>query len=248
MHFKILVVEDEPLYAGHLEMLIDQLGHECIGTIDNGKEVLAFMSDHSPDLILMDINISGEMDGIELGKVINQKEITPIIFITSLRDDETFERSKSAKAYGFILKPFDSVQLQRTIELVLFGLDKGHSKDAGDDNDPDLTAVWKNNFFVKKGSMLVKVEIDQILYIEVEERYCSIFTSDQNRHLMRISLSELLKKLPHYFVQSHRKFAFNLNRLRSIDVAENLIMLDEDEIPLGKNYKEDVLKVINDLE
>ena len=91
--FKIMIVEDEEIFADRLEILVEDLGYQHLCTVSSSTEALAQMFEKAPDLILMDINIEGKLDGIELAQKINEKKPTPIIFITSFRDESTFKRA-----------------------------------------------------------------------------------------------------------------------------------------------------------
>jgi len=100
-----------------LEMLVDKLNHKHIGTVDNSQDALTLLEKSIPDLILMDVHIQGEYDGIELAGLIHQQHPIPIIFITSLKDDLTFSRASRSNPVNFLVKPFDKLQLQRSIQL-----------------------------------------------------------------------------------------------------------------------------------
>ena len=100
-------------------MQLDKLGYEHLATVDNSQMALAILENETPDLILMDVNIKGDYDGIELADKIHQKENIPILFITSLQDDMTFRRASRTNPVGFLTKPFSKVQLMRSMELVI---------------------------------------------------------------------------------------------------------------------------------
>ena len=85
MQVSVLIVEDEELYADKMEMQLEKLDYKHLGTVDNSKDALQLIDKDAPDLILMDINIQGEYDGIELADMIHKKSMIPIIFITFYR-------------------------------------------------------------------------------------------------------------------------------------------------------------------
>lgn len=121
---KILIVEDEALYADQIEILCEQLGYTVTGVCADAFTALDNFHHHSPDLLLSDINLLGEVDGIQLAEKINAQNQLPTIFITSLQDDDTFARAQSVLPVAFIVKPFDQLQLQRSIELAVGRLEK----------------------------------------------------------------------------------------------------------------------------
>lgn len=238
---KILIVEDEELYADKMEMQLDKLGYEHLATVDNSEAALQEIEAQLPDLILMDVNINGEYDGIELADMIHQKEDIPIIFITSLEDDMTFRRAKRTNPVGFLTKPFNELQLQRSIELVVSQLEK-KAVDAEKEENAPLEVFTSSHFFIKNRQKLEKVNFDDIVYLEADGRYTQIITKDK-KYLIRKPLQELFKRLnAHQFVQSHRSFILNLKLVTSVDLFEMMIYLGGFHVPLSKRAKDDFLK------
>lgn len=116
---RIMVVEDEALVAMDLSRRISSLDYEVVGTADNREEALALAEETRPHLILMDINIIGPADGIQVAREIREKQDVPIVFLTAFADDSTVERAKKITPYGYLLKPFDERTLRTTLEVAL---------------------------------------------------------------------------------------------------------------------------------
>lgn len=115
---KILVVEDEAITALNLKLDLEDLGYEVIDPVDNGKDAIEKAKENFPDIVLMDINIKGDMNGIEASEEISELGI-PIIFLTANTDDYTaFEALKTAP-YGYLSKPYTIKDLELTIGMVL---------------------------------------------------------------------------------------------------------------------------------
>ena len=91
---KILAVEDDPIYSESLDLVVQELGYELVGIVDNAFDALQLLDATSPDLILMDIEIRDSMNGIELAARINSTRRIPIIYVTAFKDKETFEKAK----------------------------------------------------------------------------------------------------------------------------------------------------------
>lgn len=121
MKTKILIVEDE-LYTGEaLASWLEQLGYEPLDVITSGEETLDKIDDLSPDLILMDIVIEGDLNGIETAVKIRKKYDIPVIFLTAYSEDGTIKKAKKAEPYGYIVKPVTSENdLRPTIEIALY--------------------------------------------------------------------------------------------------------------------------------
>jgi len=241
--FKILVVEDEELTAGKIEMQIDKLGHVHYGTVNNAESALKILEKELPDLILMDVNIEGNYDGIELTDLIHSRWPVPVIFITSLHDDNTFRRITRTNPLGYIVKPFDEIQLQRSIELVINQLSNSSNGKPYEMSSNEL--LDKDHFFIRHGKKLEKLKIEEIFFLEADGRYCRIQMIEK-KFLVQFPLKEMLDRLPEKrFIQTHRSFVVNINKIKAINLEEGVIILDNMHIPISRREKESVLKKIN---
>ncbi|MCB0704996.1 MAG: response regulator [Saprospiraceae bacterium] len=244
--FHFLIVEDEELYATKLEMLVEKLGYSVQAQVDNSADALTEIQKQIPDIILMDINIEGEYDGIELADMIHQKHAVPIIFITSLEDERTFKRASRTGPVGFIIKPFNDIQLQRSVEIVLKHLHQNLANSSVEDSSEwkeDL--VSQKEFFIKTRNQLEKVVFTDILFVEADGRYCKIQTL-KKKYLVRIPMSELIGKLPaNYFQQSHRSFLVNIEKVSSVNLQDNILLLGDMHVPLSIRKQEAFLQRLN---
>ncbi|MDO9541050.1 MAG: response regulator [Kiritimatiellia bacterium] len=116
---KILIVEDERIVALDLQQRLARLGGEVVGNVASGDEALRRIKKDEPDLILTDIKLGGDLDGIELAVAVRNRFGLPVIFVTAYSDDKTLARVKASGACGFIIKPFTDEELQVTIEIGL---------------------------------------------------------------------------------------------------------------------------------
>ncbi|MBC7774017.1 MAG: response regulator [Phycisphaerae bacterium] len=237
---KILIVEDEPIHADRFEMLAEQLGYEVAGNCDNAFDALDCFHRTAPDLLLLDIHIRGEIDGIQLAERINQVRPMPVVFVTSLQDDETFARAQGTQPVAFILKPFDTLQLQRAIELAVSRLASAPTLSQSDFEQNDL--VLPDCLFVKVREKLEKVPFDEILYVESEGRYSMLYTAGGRKFAIRIPLGELEMKLPEgRFARTHRSNLIHLKWLQSVDLQEMTVLVKDKSVPLSKGFREQIL-------
>ena len=116
---KILIVEDELIIATDLGDILESLGYEVCGDAISAREALELINEQSPDLVLLDIQIKGGMDGIELAGIIRSEFRIPFIFLTSHADASTLQRAKEVKPYGYIVKPFQEKDIRAAIEIAL---------------------------------------------------------------------------------------------------------------------------------
>ena len=237
---KLLIVEDDPIHADRFEMLAGQLGYEVAGTCDNAFDALDCFHRTVPDLLLLDIHIRGEMDGIQLAERVNQIRPVPVVFITSLQDHETFARARDTQPVAFILKPFDTLQLQRAIELAVGRLAPAQTPSENNFEQNDL--VLPDCLFVKVREKLEKVSFDEILYVESEGRYSMLYTEGGRKFAIRMPLGELEKKLPATrFARTHRSHLIHLKWLQSVDLHSMTVLLKNKTVPLSKGFREQIL-------
>src|SRR4051812_34321908 len=118
---KILVVEDEMLIGAKISMLLTNMGYDVTGILPRGEDALIHVEENKPDIILLDINLKGKIDGIETATILQQKNI-PVIYLTANADEATFNRAKLTRPAAFISKPFKQLDLQRAIELTIIHL------------------------------------------------------------------------------------------------------------------------------
>ncbi|MBN1326834.1 MAG: response regulator [Candidatus Cloacimonetes bacterium] len=116
---KILIVEDEFVIAQDLKMTVESFGHKVVDVVSTGEEAVLKVVEHDPDLILMDIMLEGEMDGIQAVEIIHQNNSIPVIYLTAYADTATLVRAKASKPEAYLLKPWDERELNSTIRLAL---------------------------------------------------------------------------------------------------------------------------------
>ena len=230
---KILIVEDEPIIASDIELTLENMGYEVVGIEDNAEDALISIAEHLPDLILLDINLEGDTDGIMLAEDINANYNIPFVFLTSNADKLTINRVKRTHPAGFIVKPFNEKDLQSNIEIALFAKQEN-----------DLQSTLKE-FFVKDGSSLVKINIADILFIRADDNYSRVFTIKKN-YILSKTLKSLEAKLPSdIFMRVHRSFIVNLNTIDKI--KENTMFIDKHSLPISRTYMEALFQRINRL-
>jgi PAS domain S-box-containing protein len=117
---RVMVVEDEFIVARDLRLQLEGLGHEVTSLRASGEEALQALEEEAPDLVLMDIVLSGEMDGVETARRMREARPVPLIFLTAYADEETTGRAKITQPFGYLLKPFDPRELRVAIEVALY--------------------------------------------------------------------------------------------------------------------------------
>lgn len=236
---KILIVEDEMVIGANISLQLSSLGYEITGVIPRGEEAIINVRQDTPDIILMDINLKGALDGVETVKLIQKEFDIPIIYLTANADDAHFNKAKATNPHAFISKPFKKLDLQHAIELVISKQDLKHNATKTVEDNPS-PFILSDSIFVRHHEKMVKVDIKDILYIEAERNYCRIH-SKSKEYLLVITLKDLDEKLPEmHFLRIHRSFIINISHID--EVATSHVVIAKKAIPVSKTLKEELLK------
>jgi DNA-binding LytR/AlgR family response regulator len=237
---KILIVEDEPLIADHIEQYVLDASFESSGIADTFNDAKALILKENPDMVLLDINLGDGPDGIDIAHYINQHHKKPFVFISSNTDNKTLERVKLTHPYGFIVKPFKATDIQTQINLAWhsFSLQKENAQVqfAG-------SFLVNDHFFIKDKHSLVKVNYSDVLYAEACDNYTIIYTT-QAKYVLSYTLKVVEEKLaPFSFFRTHRSFLVNLNHIQKVNPKE--VLVNGKEIPVSENSRNELLQKLN---
>lgn len=124
---KVLIVEDDQIVQMHLRALVRELGYEVCGAAGSAEEALACASVQAPNLVLMDVRLPGERDGIDLARELHARYDAAIVFVTAYADEETVARAEDVGALGYVVKPFSKPQLRAVLSTALREQRRAHS-------------------------------------------------------------------------------------------------------------------------
>jgi DNA-binding LytR/AlgR family response regulator len=240
MNIKILVIEDDINHMIAMERFLDKLGYEDILTTDNSEEALRMITLEHPDLILADIDIKGKLNGIQIAQRIQNKNL-PLIFVTSFDDNHIYEKAKETRPVAYLIKPFNELTLQSTIEFAITKME--HQRITTQNYKGWIEDILvKDSFFIKSKGQIQKIKISEILFIQADGNYCMIQTT-QKKYATKTSLSKLLRKLErHNFLQIHRAYIIPLGYVDNIQLTEQVVAIQKYSLPLGKSYKDRLLE------
>jgi DNA-binding LytR/AlgR family response regulator len=247
---KILVVEDEMIIGAKISMQLTSLGYEVTGILPRGEEAIRHVEENKPDIVLLDIQLKGRMDGIETAAQIHKLGQTPVIYLTANSDETTFNRAKETRPYAFISKPYKQLDLQRAIELTISRMAEnatGPQTNSGpeENRDTERPFILSDRIFVKHREKMIKIIFDDILYIEADRNYSRIFTKNKE-YLLSITLKTIEEKLPpQIFLRTHRSYIINLAHVD--EVADGHLIIGQKAVPLSAGLKEQLLQRIQTL-
>jgi len=235
---KILVVEDEIVIADSICDTLEDLGYAPMEVAINYTEALAALEEELPDLAMLDIQLAGSKDGIDLAWKIKEDYNIPFIFLTSNADKGTIDRAKLLSPPAYLVKPFNKDDLYTSIELALFNFS---NKEEQEEENQKPTII-KDAIFVKDKHLFHKVRFDDILYAKSEHVYVELYTKSGKKHLIRTTMNAFSEGLPENFFRTHRSYTVNLNHLDTINSAN--VFINGTEIPIGKNYRDELMQRI----
>lgn len=235
---KVGIVEDEAIIALGIAEMLRALGYEPAGPAGSYTQALEMIAAEKPDLVLLDIQLSGYKDGVDLAAKLRREHGLPFIFLTANADEATVARAKQVSPQAYLTKPFKKTDLYTAIELCLHNSSKAaEKKSAAIDS-----AVIHDAVFIKQGHLHHKVALADILYLASDNNYLNVHTADQ-RFLVRSSLSDYLELLDaQFFVRVHKSYAVNLRHIQTINTE--YVMVHGEEIPLSRSYRDPLLNML----
>lgn len=237
---KILIVEDDPIIGADLGDRLTEMGFQALGPVGTGMAALALVAQHNLDLVLMDIQLEGDLDGIETARRIREKHPLPIIFLTSNSDDATFSQAKATKPQAFLSKPFRGKDLKHAIELAIGQAAKEHTVVATEEN----TFLLQDRFFLKVNDRMVRLFYRDILWVEADDYYCKIVTKERELLVGQTlkKMTEALEKVPE-LIRVHRSFLVNLLHIE--EIGDVHLYINKRQIPISKAAKEALMMRLN---
>ncbi len=237
---KIGVVEDELVIGRTILNTLDELGYSHCGPAINYTEAIEMLEKDKPDLLLLDIQLSGKKDGIDVAEKLNDLYRIPFIFLTANSDGETIDRAKKVKPHAYIVKPFTKEELFAAIEIA-FSNFAGNRKSTVT-GQPGRHPV-KEYMFVRDGYVFRKIFFNDLLYLASDANYVTLHLKSQKKVMVRSTLNDFIEQLdPEMFIRIHRSYSVNINKVD--DVFPTEISVNGIKIPVGKSYKDDLFKAL----
>lgn len=235
---KVLLVEDEGIIAADMENMLEAMGYELMETAMDFEEAIERLEEETPDLILLDVNLGGRKDGIDLAGVINERFKVPFIFTTSYSDGPTIQRANTVNPTNYLVKPFKKEQLFTAIELALLKV-SGEKKVESEKPETEGLVI-KDALFIKEKYRYTKLPVANILWLKAEGNYIEIHLAEK-KELVRMSLSNFIEKVnrPNFF-RTHKSYAVNLDYMTKLEPT--VVTILDSEIPITKTYADELVK------
>ena len=218
----ILIVEDEPIIAKEIEFILEESGVEHIAIAGNYEQAMSLIAIREVDLLLIDINLSGTRDGIDLAETVRAFHGKPFLFVTSYYDAETLRRAQQTRPFGYVLKPFVKEDIIVNVQLALFKLDQPRP-------------IASDKFFFRDREKLIGIEPGSILFVEAFDNYSKLY-HDGGKTILSHTLKSVESKLSQNgFVRIHRSYLVNFSRISMI--SEGYVFIENSKLPVGRAYR-----------
>ena len=240
---KILIIEDDGILAMTLSDMLEEENFSVVGMANNGKKAIELARNNAIDLVLSDINIKGDIDGITTVNEILKFIKVPIIYLTAISEKETLNRAKQTLPAAYLNKPVILTNLLNAIELAIHNfrnfykssnmeeINHQHSK-----TETETILQMDDYVFIKQNYNFVKVFLNDILFIKSDDSYITIQTTNK-KYTLRLSLTSALERLNFTkLVKVHRSYVVNVSKVDSFN--EHEIMIEQNIIPIARNLKD----------
>lgn len=210
---KIGVVEDEMIIAASIVSTLKKLNYHVANTASNYKAAIEMIEKEDLQLLLLDINLGGQKDGIDVATYVRSHYELPIIFLTANSDIATVQRAKVVKPDAYLLKPFTKDDLYTAIEIAF------SSYENSNDNQ-----IKKDSIVLKTGYDYIKLKFSEIISIESNDNYVSINVVSGKPIITRATVSEMTEKLPSsIFTRINRSNIINHSFIKKIETDQVIV-------------------------
>ncbi|MGF1533730.1 MAG: LytR/AlgR family response regulator transcription factor [Bernardetiaceae bacterium] len=239
---KILIVEDNKLTYNNLAAELEDAGYQVMDYTPTGELALERLEEN-PDLVVLDIQLAGKLNGIAVARAIGERFSIPFIYLSSYT--EKMNQAKSTAPFAFLPKPVSGEELEQKIRELLLACKQLRGKDKRE------VADTASVFFPKRNEK-VRIRLSDIQFVEAESHHVLLHT-DQQRHAISQTLQELLDHISgsvpnHGLLRVHRSYLVNISRIASVKGStRNYTLLVEGcpkEIPVGRSYEAQMLIVM----
>lgn len=222
---RVLIVEDRQITARHIQQVVQQFGFDAAGPYASGEEALKNFEKDKPDMALLDVELAGSMDGVDVAAKI--REISgispnfPILFLTDHLSDELEERVLKVRPSNYLSKPFDDRKLVLALNIAIHNASAEKVPEKAvppaQNKSHEVPGVVNDSIFVSgRERVHYKIPLDDIIWIESEGSYINLVTEKKKHVLTTTNLGILEQVLPqNRFARVHRSFIVNLLRVES---------------------------------
>lgn len=227
---KIIIIENDIPIAARLSLQLNRLGYNITGIFSRAKDALHFLEQEVPDLILLDDQLKGQLNGIETNKSKSKRTLSPVVYFNK-RTADTLDRiiPRSLKSRKDRLKKEIKDSLKKT--------QPESKQEIFKENEH---CILKDRIFVRHHDKMVRISLNDIHYIEADRNYCKVYSKDR-KYLLVTTLKEVDEKLSdNRFLRIHRSYIANISHID--EIGGNHVVINSYSLPLSKNMRPELFK------
>jgi DNA-binding LytR/AlgR family response regulator len=231
---KIGIVEDEMIIASVIQDCLKKLNYEVVEPVISFNDAIEMLYTEQPDMVLIDIRISGNKDGIELAEYIRENYSIPFIYLTANSDKETLTRAKKTNPNAYLLKPFTQSDLYTAIEIGLNNFEMQKT----------MNSKVQTSIVIKDGYDLINISFSEIVFLSSADNYVKFYLKNGKSILSRSTISEMISRLPqNLFCQISRSSIINMNFISKVE--KNNVLVNDIPLPITSTYRQKLIAQIN---
>ena len=231
---KVGIVEDEMIIASVIQDCLEKLNYEVLEPVISFNDAIEMLYTEQPDMVLIDIRISGNKDGIELAEYIRENYSIPFIYLTANSDKETLTRAKKTNPNAYLLKPFTQSDLYTAIEIGLNNFEMQKT----------LNSKVQTSIVIKDGYDLINISFSEIVFLSSADNYVKFYLKNGKSILSRSTISEMISRLPqNLFCQISRSCIINKNFISKVE--KNNVFVNDLSLPITSTYRPKLIAQIH---
>ena len=226
---KVLLIEDEPIWQIKIRMILEELCWEMVAIVSTIAEIPTALAAHKPDLILSDIVLNQTNVFSFFSKI--STLTTPIVFISNFASEENYAQVKAMPAAVLIIKPFHTLTLKSTVDLLM-------------NNQPSRQQTHGGGIWVRgKHNLKIWLREEQICWIQSSGNYLFIQT-EPTKYAIKGSLNKVQPNFSPHFIQIHRAYLINAQFIQKVDLQRAVIQINDQLLPISRTCKEQVISFL----
>ena len=231
---KVGIVEDEMIIASVIQDCLEKLNYEVLEPVISFNDAIEMLYTEQPDMVLIDIRISGNKDGIELAEYIRENYSIPFIYLTANSDKETLTRAKKTNPNAYLLKPFTQSDLYTAIEIGLNNFEMQKT----------LNSKVQTSIVIKDGYDLINISFSEIVFLSSADNYVKFYLKNEKSVLTRSTISEMISRLPqNQFCQISRSII--IKKIFISKVEKNNVFVNDLSLPITSTYRPKLIAQIH---
>ncbi len=239
---RIMIVGDRDSARADIAKLLTDLGHTMVGQTGDGQEAIQMIGAARPDVVLMDMMLSGDMNSVDATQIIQARFDVPVIFLTAFTNKTLINRARVVQPYGMIIKPLKIIDVHAAIHMALYK----HARNVDLVRERNMLHRRASTgelqpFFLKQGARHIRLNLRDVRFVEALRDQVALHVKDE-RLIAHTTLRNIEMRLPtDQFMRVHRSYIVRLDRISAVQMPDIILENDKRLIPIGETYVNSVM-------